>query len=268
MERAEAVRDALMRRVQRWKSSSWKLPLLRRVRCMFLRRTSAVYPGRAVGIQVVRYYWAKFLDERREDICGRALEIGVTGTVRHYGKGRVTSAEAIDIAATGLDVTIVADLAIADAVPSDQFDCFVNQFTIHIIYDFRAALYHSLRLLKPGGVLLINFPCRSGYPVGGIPLGDGHNASVYWWFTPRLVETVFAELGIVGLDCQLKTYGNFFALTAYMAGIPSEELTRHELDAVDPDFPLLVCARIRKPKDWAPRYRPMHEQEVVQTQAC
>jgi SAM-dependent methyltransferase len=215
-----------------------------------------VYPGRAVGTQVVRYYWNRFLEERQLDIRGRALEIGVTGTVRHFGGDRLTSAEAIDVAPSDPSVTIVADLTKADHVPSDQFDCFVNQFTIHIIYDFREALYHSIRLLKPGGVLLINFPCRSGYPVNGIPLGSGHSAHVYWWFTPCLVEAVCAELGIDDAHRQLRTYGNFFALAAYMAGIPSEELTTQELKTVDPDFPLLICARIEKPQHWAPPFRP------------
>ena len=215
-----------------------------------------MYPGRAVGTQVVRYYWSKFLEERRMDIRGRALEIGVTGTVRHFGGDRLTSAEAIDVSASDPSVTIVADLTKAAHVPSDQFDCFVNQFTIHIIYDFRAALYHSIRLLKPDGVLLINFPCRSGYPVNGIPLGSGQSAHVYWWFTPCLVEAVLAELGIDESHRLLQTYGNYFALAAYMAGIPSEELTRQELETVDPDFPLLICARIQKPLDWPPRCRP------------
>jgi len=233
-----------------------KWPVVRTLRCCALRRSTALYPDRAVGTQVVRYYWGQFLNEWREDIRGRALEIGVTGTIRYYGGDRLTSAEALDIVASGPDVSIVADLAAADHVASDQFDCFVHQFTIHILYNFRAALYHSIRILKPGGVLLINFPCRSGYPVNGIPLGDGRKGAVYWWFTPLLVQTVLAELGIAAADVQLKTYGNFFALTAYMAGIPSEELTAAELNAVDPDIPLLICARIHKPHNWTPRYRP------------
>jgi SAM-dependent methyltransferase len=253
---AASLAVRLKHRVSLLKHEWLKLPVARNLRCFSLRRTSAVYPGRAVGIQVVRYYWNRFLEERQQDIRGRALEIGVTGTIRHFGGSRLTSAEAIDVAPSDPSVTIVADLTKADHVPSDQFDCFVNQFTIHIIYEFRAALYHSIRMLKPGGVLLINFPCRSGYPVNGISLGSGQNAHVYWWFTPCLVETVCSELGIDEAHRQLKTYGNYFALAAYMAGIPSEELTRQELETVDPDFPLLICARIQKPLNWSPRYRP------------
>jgi SAM-dependent methyltransferase len=253
---AASLAERLKRRLSVWKHGWLKLPVARNLRCVTLRRTSAVYPGRAVGMQVVRYYWNRFLDERRMDVRGRALEIGVTGTIRHFGEDRLTSAEAIDVSASDPSVTIVADLTKADHVLADQFDCFVNQFTMHILYDFRAALYHSIRLLKPGGVLLINFPCRSGYPANGIPLGSGRSAHVCWWFTPYLVETVCAELGIDEDHRELKTYGNYFALAAYMAGIPSEELTRDELETVDPDFPLLICARIQKPDKWTPTCRP------------
>lgn len=232
------------------------MPIAKHLRCLALRRTSALYPGRAIDTQVVRHYWRHFLSGRRSDIRGRALEIGSTGTIRYFGGDNVEAAEAIDIVRSSPNVTIVADLANAGHVPSDQFDCFVNQFTMHLIYDFKAALYHSIRLLKPNGVLLINFPCRSGYQPDGISLGGEKKAHVYWWFTPRLVETVFSELGITGHHCQLKTYGNFFALIAYLAGIPSEELTVDELETEDPDIPLLICARIQKPPDWSPRYRP------------
>lgn len=249
----------IRRIVRAVKARQWaifRLPLIRHLRMLALRRPGALYPGRAEGTQVVRHYWAQFLAAHRGDVRGRALEIGVTNTIRQLGGDRITSAEAIDITASGPDVTIVADLATAADVPGEQFDAFVHQFTIHIIPDFRAALYHSIRLLKPGGTLLINFPCRTGYPASGIPLGEGRTGWVHWWFTPKQVETALADLGISPADCEITTYGNYLALTSYMAGIPAEALTTKELDAVDPDFPLLICARIRKPAQWAPRYTP------------
>jgi hypothetical protein len=49
-----------------------------------------------------------------------------------------------------------------------------------------------------------------------------------------------------------------------MAGIPSEELTARELATVDPDFPLLICARIEKPAHWSSRYRPDTSRESGQ----
>jgi len=226
---------------------SWWLawPLVRQLRCLQLRRVTVLYPERARGTPVVRYYWGRFLAKHRDDIRGRVLEIGETSTVRAFGGSQIQQATAIDIAPTSSEVTIVADLARADHVEPDQFDCFVNQFTMHIIDDFKAALYHSIRLLKPAGVLLINFPARSGYDLKG-----AGRACVYHWFTPAGVEKALADLGMTKDDYELTTYGNFLSLTAYMAGIPVEELTNRELDYEERDIPLLICAKVVKPLHW------------------
>jgi SAM-dependent methyltransferase len=190
----------------------------------------------------------------REDIRGRVLEIGTTATVHKFGGSNVQRAEAIDIIRANNKATIVADLAKADHLPSDQFDCFVNQFTMHIIYDFKDALYHSIRLLKPGGVLLVNFQARSGYPTQGIDLEEVGKTWVYWWFTPAVVEKVLEELGLTEKDYEIMTYGNLFGLVAYMAGIGAEELTPYELEYEDSDIPLLICVRVIKPLRWRPKW--------------
>ena len=75
------------------------------------------------------------------------------------------------------EVTVVADLTQADDDPTDTYDCFVNQFTMHLIYDLESALYHSIRLLKPGGTLLVNFPASSTCSLGGWTWGPGHRFS-------------------------------------------------------------------------------------------
>jgi len=243
---AYRVARSLYRRKDRW--LAW--PLVRQLRCLQLRRVTVLYPARARGTPVVRYYWGCFLEKHRDDIRGCVLEIGNTSTVRAFGGSQIQQAKAIDIAPTSSEVTIVADLATADHVEPDQFDCFVNQFTMHIIDDFRAALYHSIRLLKPAGVLLINFPARSGYPSDGIDLNGAGRTWVYRWFTPAGVEKALADLGMTKDDYELTTYGNFFSLTAYMAGIPAEELTSRELDYAEKDIPLLICARVVKPFQW------------------
>jgi SAM-dependent methyltransferase len=211
---------------------------------------TVLYPARARGTPIVRYYWHRFLEKHRDDIRGSVLEIGTTATVRAYGGSQIQQTKVIDIVPSSSDVTIVADLATADHLEPDQFDCFVNQFTMHIIDDFKAALYHSIRLLKPAGVLLINFPARSGYPSEGLDLNGAGRAWVYRWFTPAGVEKALADLGMTEEDYQLTTYGNFFSLTAYMAGIGAEELTSHELDYEEKDIPLLICARVVKPFHW------------------
>src|SRR5262249_53445300 len=154
------------------------------------RRLRPIGDGRQHGTPIVRYYWADYLQRHRLDIHGNALEIGTTATIRQYGGQALTSANAIDIEAHSPEITVVADLSRADQVPSDSYDCFVNQFTMHLIYDLDAALYHAIRILKPGGVLLVNFPCVDYYFPRGLDMGTGAALFLYWWFTPIQVENL------------------------------------------------------------------------------
>jgi len=125
------------------------------------------------GTVIVRYYWARFLERHRGDIRGRGLEIGETTTLRRYGGTAITSAEALDLAPHHDAVTVVADLTSADHVAADQYDCFVIPFTMTVIYDVESALYHAVRILRPGGVLLVNFACVDYYLYRGLDMGTG-----------------------------------------------------------------------------------------------
>jgi len=225
---------------------------------MEFRRLRPLGDGRQRGTAIVRYYWATFLEGHRADIRGRGLEIGATSTIRRYGGSNLLRVDAIDLSPHSGQVTVVADLSRADHVPSDTWDCFVNQFTMHLIYDVQAALYHAVRILKPGGVLLVNFPCVDYYFPTGLDMGTGSPLFLYWWFTPIQVDTLLRSIGLGGGDYRLQVYGNLFTRIAYQLNLPAEELTTRELETVDLGHPLLICARVVKPLGWVsekPCYR-------------
>src|SRR6266705_5088814 len=161
-----------------------------------------------------------YLEAHKADIRGTALEIGTTETIRQFGRIAVTRAEAIDLSLHSPEVTVVADLSRADNVPSDHYDCFVNQFTMHLIYDAEAALYHSIRILKPGGVLLVNFPCVDYYFPRGLDMHTGAPLFLFWWFTPIQVENLMRRLGLAQDQYELTIYGNLFARVAYQMNMP------------------------------------------------
>jgi glycosyltransferase involved in cell wall biosynthesis len=238
----------------RWRS----LPVIRHTRALQLRRLSPLGNGRLRGTPIVRYYWASFLQQHQRDFHGRALEIGTTTTIRQYGGAELTHAEAIDLQAHSPEVNVVADLSRADHVAADSYDCFVNQFSMHLIYDVEAALYHSVRLLKPGGVLLVNFPCVDYNFSRGLDMGTGSPLYLYWWFTPIQVENLLRRVGLGTADYSITLYGNLFARVAYQMNMPAEELTRRELKHIDAGHPLLICVRVVKPQEWSvaqPEYR-------------
>lgn len=235
---------------------SW--PLIRQLRTLRFRRLRPVDAGKSSGLSVIRYYWADFLAQHRDDIRGRCLEVGETSTIRDYGGAAVTQADAIDLAAHSADVRVVADLSRADHIPGEQYDCFVNQFTTTVIFDIEAALYHAIRLLKPGGVLLINFWCVDFYLHRGLDMGTGAPLYMHHWFTPIQIENMLRRLALTENDFTVKIYGNLLARMAFLLNIPVKELTPDERDHVDPGQPLLICVRIVKPSAWSatrPAYR-------------
>lgn len=209
--------------------------------------------GRHGELSIIRYYWADFLEKQRSDIQGRALEIGETATIRYYGGPALTQADALDLSAHSPEVRIIADLARADHVPGEQYDCFLMQFTTNVIFDIESALFHAIRLLKPGGVLLTNFWCTDFYFHNGLDMGTGAPLYMHWFFTPIQIANLLQDLGLTEEDYQLHTYGNLLAKTAFLTNLPARELTAQERDFCDPGQPLLICGRVVRPATWLQR---------------
>ncbi|MBX3010096.1 MAG: hypothetical protein KF832_01270 [Caldilineaceae bacterium] len=240
-------------------SNHWTTwPLLRQLRATRLRRLQPLDGGRSQGLSIIRYYWAAFLEQYQADIRGHALEIGETTTIRQYGGERLTQADALDLAPHSPEVRVVADLSRADQVAGDNYDCFVVQFTTAVIYDLEAFVYHAIRLLKPGGVLLINFWCVDFYLHRGLDMGTGAPLYMYHWSTPIGIHNLLHKLGLSTADYQLHVYGNLMARMAFLHNLPARELTAQERDHVDPGQPLLIAVRLVKPAGWT------HPQPVYQ----
>jgi hypothetical protein len=235
------------------------LPVVRMLRGLRMLRLHPLRDGKQYGTPIVRYYWDRYLSIHQNDIRGRCLEIGSTNTIRKYGSKSLVQADAIDITKHSNEITVVADLSRADNVPSDTYDCFVNQFSTAFIYDIESALYHSVRILRPSGVLLVNFPCLDYYFPKGLDMFTGPPIYMYWWYTPIMVENLLRRIGLTEKDFQLDIYGNLFSRIAYQINMPVEELTRKELDFRDTGHPLLICARILKPNYWKAD-KPLHRE--------
>ena len=226
--RARSNRQRLMRR------------LLRPARFGTLRRTTPLSDdwGYDRGTPVDRYFMERFLDEHCGDIRGRVLEVENGIYTQRFGVG-VDHAEVLDIDATNPHATIVTDLAAADCIPADTFDCIILTQTLQYIYHPQAAIAHACRILRPGGVLLTTVP-------GIIKMDPDFAGTDYWRFTADSCATLFGE--VFGREqIKVRTYGNVLTAIAFLTGIAYEELAQRELDLPDPAYPVVIAVRAVKP---------------------
>jgi SAM-dependent methyltransferase len=189
------------------------------------------------GTPVDRYYIERFLEDHRADIRGRVLEVKDSAYTDRYGNG-VAHRDVLDIDPTNPLATIVADLAEADAIPSNTYDCFILTQTLQFIYDTHAALSHARRILRPDGVLLATVPAI-------IRVERSYKTTDYWRFTVASCSALFSE-AFGGEDVSIRSYGNVLSAVAFLTGMAHQELSRRELETYDEYYPVIVAVRAVK----------------------
>lgn len=218
-----------------------------------LRGLLALNRSPAGGTSIPRFYWEEYLAANAALIRGFGLELDTDETLRRHGGDRLLGTEVLDLWPSP-KATWVADLADGWSLPAERFDTFLLQFTLHVVERDRDALYHALRVLRPGGTLLCNFPSASGYPPQGLQYGSSR-VHVERWYTPHGVRRLLQEL-VPPEAARLEVFGNSLAVTSYLNGVPAEVVGRRALLRSDPGSPLLVCAAVTRPERWSPAHAP------------
>src|SRR5262249_3900642 len=148
------------------------------------------------GTPIDRWYIDRFMQQHRDDIRGRVLEVKGDEYVTRFDGG-VERVDILDLYDTNPRATFIADLEHADVIPDATFDCFVVTQVVQYCLDMKAAVAQCARLLKPGGVLLLTVP-------GLNKTEDGYEL---YRFTDtgcrQLVESAFGEGNV-----ELSSHGN------------------------------------------------------------
>lgn len=205
-----------------------------------LRRTAPLsdHWGFDRGTPIDRYYIEQFLDEHRSDIRGKVLEIKDNTYTDRFGTD-VERCDVLDVDPANTHATIIADLARADDVASDQFDCFILTQTLQLIYDVQGAARHAFRLLRRDGVLLVTVPV-----VSRLATRYGLHSD-FWRFTPASASRLFGDVfGIENVTVQ--SHGNVLTGIGFLAGMAREELSSRELETQNEYFPLIITVRAVK----------------------
>jgi SAM-dependent methyltransferase len=224
----------------------WPRRLVRRlrfpVRWGSLRRTEPFSPywGLERGSPVDRFYIEDFLAGNAEDIRGRVLEVRDPRYTRRFGAERVIHGEIVDIDESNPEATLIADLAEPGSLPAGRFDCVILTQTLQYLNDPEAALRNVFGSLAPEGIALITVPCLARIDPD-LPTVDR------WRFTARGLETLLSR-ACPSAELDVSGAGNVLAGVAFLMGLAAQDLSQSELEHQDDDFPLVACARVRKPR--------------------
>jgi SAM-dependent methyltransferase len=199
--------------------------------------------GSGRGLEIDRFYIEKFLSENSTEIRGHVLEIKSNAYTLKYGGDRVLKSDVLHKVEGNPEATIIADLTKADHIPSNTFDTIIFTQTLQFIYDFKAAAATLYRILKPGGVLLAT--------VSGIAQISPYDFDMwgdYWRFTSLSAQKLFEEF--FPAQCvSVESFGNVLAAVSFLEGLACEDLRHEELEAVDPNYQILIAIRAVKPDD-------------------
>lgn len=208
------------------------------------RRTSPLSPDWGVdrGLPVDRHYIESFLERHQGDVQGRVLEVKDDGYTRRFGGTRVELGDVLDVDPTNRQATITGDLTRADGGPADAYDCFILTQTLQYVTDPGAAFGYVARALRSGGVLLCTVPAVSR--IDGEDGGAGLDGD-RWRFTEAGLRTLLVQHFAIDAF-EITAFGNVLACNAFLLGLASHELSRDELDAHDPFFPLVYGVRAVK----------------------
>jgi SAM-dependent methyltransferase len=201
---------------------------------MSTRPLSTAY-GFDRGQPADRRWIERFLAEHADDIRGRCLEVESDEYVRHFGGGRPSSVEVLDIDPHNEDATIVGDLQNLESIPSGTFDCAVVTQTLQYLRDPRRGVAELYRILTESGTALVTVPC-----LGRVEPGDVVD---YWRFMPQGAEALFADQP---WQVRLQSFGNALLGLAMWTGMAVEDLPPRVWDLNDPAWPCVVGIRATK----------------------
>lgn len=232
---------------------AWIVRLMRRYRLQWPRTGTVNFGdlGRVTPISSIfgidrgqpvdRYYIEAFLQTHAADIQGRCLEMGDAFYINKFGAGKPSQIDILHVTEGNPEATLVGDLTDGDHLPSDAFDCIIFTQSLQMIYDMHAALKTLHRMLKPGGVLLLTSHgiSKIGRRLGRDDWGE------YWHLTTQSLEALIRD-DFPGAQSDVVSYGNVLSAVSYLHGLATEELDPSELDSLDPDFEVIVAARVVK----------------------
>ena len=181
------------------------------------------------GVPIARYYIDKYMASIAPKISGRILEFGSPT----YAANLNCNYDIVDIDPNNSLATVRLDICddLRRGFPSTQYDFIICTAVLQLVSSPQKAVHNLHALLKPGGKLILAEKCLSKIDSWFAPVDR-------WRFTPNGLQLLLSAFSRV----EVTSFGNVYAMCAYLLGIPAEETERDKLNYVDPEYPLVSVA--------------------------
>jgi hypothetical protein len=190
------------------------------------------------GAPVDRRYIEAFVDERRDAIHGRVVEVEDNTYTARYGADRVAESVVVDIDTSNPRATLIADLEEVGSLAHDCYDCIILTQTLHLLRRPDRCIENCFGALQARGVLLATAPSVSRVSPT-YPEGD------FWRFTPAGMTELFTRHWPSAFT--VYAFGSLRTCVAFLLGEAQEDLPDAVLDYQDTRFPLIVAVEAHKP---------------------
>ena len=211
------------------------------IKALTTRPVGKVFGGDRGG-SVYRYYIENFLEKYADKFNGNILEVGDAYYTNKYGGKRDFQSYVIKYGeasgAVEKSIIIGSDLTLKNSIPSNTFDCIVMTQVFNFLYDIHTAAYNVIKALKVGGVALITVSA-----ITPISRSDMDRYGHFWNFTDLSIFRLFKNNNT---EVKVFSYGNAKVACACIEGMSYKEVTNADLDEKDSDYPVIVCAIVRR----------------------
>lgn len=203
--------------------------------------------GALIGKSIKRFYTEDYISKNRYDIRGVVGEMEDRRYTKMFGsENLIEKSYIIEYHANfpeeekfGLGI----DLSTGEGVVCEKFDCLICTHTLSYVLNLENAIDNLLKMIKPGGNLLITVSGMLHSPSAQ----ELEDYKLLYGILPAVIRKILARY-CDEIEYSLETYGNLKCAVATLYGVSSDAFTREELLIVDEDYPLLVGVKIRKNK--------------------
>ena len=166
------------------------------------------------------------------------LEIAEDTYTKRFGVGNVISH--ILHVSMEKEGVIRGNLETGSGIEENSMDCIILTQTVSFIYECKNVISNIYKMLRKGGNALIT--------TGGISQISRYDMDCwghFWSFTTASLKRLIEESEF-GANYEMTVYGNVKTACALLYGISAEELWERELIYSDEDYPVSICAVLKK----------------------